>query len=118
MPKTDSEKRPVRLSDKVHFRLEYHEVRACEYCKVRLLLQNRLVQSRGRIVQHLWLLTCADCYVVEGLFRLFGFFVVVDYQNLQSTRSQGCEELVYFFLGVVVVGGYAYSLDSTRNDDV
>ncbi len=55
---------------------------------------------------------------MEGLFRLFGFFVVVDYEDLQSIRSQGCEELVYFFLGVVVVGGCAYSLDSTRDDDV
>jgi len=63
-------------------------------------------------------LTCAECYVVEGLFRLFGFFVVVDYEDLQSIRSQGCEELVYFLLGVVVVGGYAYSLDSTRDNDV
>ena len=70
------------------------------------------------MVQHLWFLSCAECYVVKRLFCFFGFFVVVDYEYSQSKRSQGCEELVYFLLGVVVVGGYAYSLDSTRDGDV
>ena len=64
------------------------------------------------------MLTCAECYVVKRLYRLFWFLVVVDYQYLQSKRSQGCEEFVYLFLGVIVVGGYAYSLDSTRDNDV
>ena len=67
------------------------------------------------MVKHLRLLTCTQCYVVKCLFCLFGFLVVVDYENLQSNRSQGCEEFVYFLLGIVVVGGYAYSFDSTRD---
>ena len=70
------------------------------------------------MVQHLWFLSCAECYVVKRLFCFFGFFVVVDYEYSQSKRSQGCEEFVYFLLGVVVVGGGAYSLDSTRDGDV
>jgi hypothetical protein len=63
-------------------------------------------------------LTCTQCYVVKCLFRLFGFLVVVDYQNLQAKRSQSCEELVYFLLGIVVMGRYAYSFDPTRDSDV
>ena len=122
----NSKKGPVELSDQVHLRLEYHssvgfgqhEIGAGKNCNVRVLLQDRIVQTGDLVVEHLWLLTCAECYVVECLFRLFGFLVVVDYENLQSLKSQGCEESVYFVLGVVVVGGCAYSLDSTRDCDV
>ena len=76
------------------------------------------MQDNGLVVHNLWSLTCAECYVVKCLFGFFGFLVVVDYQDSQSMTSQSCEELVYFLLGVVIVGGYPYSLDSTRDRDV
>ena len=126
VPETDSEKRQVRFPDQVHLRPEYHssvgfgqhEIGAGKNHNVRIFLQDGFLQTSCIVVQHLRLLTCAQCYVVKCLFRLFGFLVVVDYQNLQSKRSQGCEELVYFLLGIVVVRRYAYSLDPTRDSDV
>src|SRR6266436_8387354 len=122
VPETDSEKGQVRFPDQVHLRLEYyssvgfgqHEIGAGKNHNVRIFQQDGFVQTRCIVVQYLWLLTCTQCYVVKCLFGLFGFLVVVDYQNLQAKRSQGREELVYLLLGIVIMGRYAYSFDSTR----
>ncbi len=87
VPETDSENWQVYFSNYVNLRLEYHssvgfgqhEIRASKNYDVSVFLQDGFVQGSGSVVQHLRLLSCAECYVVKCLFRLFGFLVVVDY---------------------------------------
>src|SRR5689334_12750496 len=87
-----SEKWQFYFSNHIHLLLEdhsgvgfgQHEIGTGKNNDVRVLLQDNLAEASGRVVENLRLISCADRYVVKSLFRLFRFFVVVDYQNLQS----------------------------------
>ena len=64
------------------------------------------------------MLTGTSRQILLCLLGLLAFFVVIDYDYFQMIMSQGCEELIDFLLGVIVVRRDAYSLDPTGNCNV